>query len=86
MILSKTFERLSNGQNQVIELALEVNNKSQIEDAGYDDFKAFLYIGGKFIADISPVLSNIGCFTEMVDDVNWFDLFDEKNIYSEIAY
>lgn len=86
MKLTKTFERLSNGQLQVIELSCNINKRNDIDELGYDDFVANLFIAGKLIADISPVLSNVGCFTEMVDSVDWHQLYIEMNPHLEIAY
>ena len=82
MKLAKSFERLRNKQNQVIELSCEVNSRNDIDEIPYDEFTANLFINGKLIGDISPVLDNAGVFTEMVDDVDWFEIYDEtKDIY-----
>lgn len=78
MKLTKTFERLRNGQNQVIEVVCRVNSSDDIDDMSYDDFQANLYINGKFIGDISPVLDNAGLFTDMVDSIDWHELYHEN--------
>lgn len=78
MKLTKTFERLRNGQNQVIEVVCRVNSSDDIDDMSYDDFQANLYINGKLIGDISPVLDNAGLFTDMVDSIDWHELYHEN--------
>lgn len=78
MKLIKTFEKFRNKQNQVIELSCEVSSKEDTRDLAYDDYRADLYINGKFIADISPVLDAAGLFTDMVDSVDWEQLYAEQ--------
>lgn len=86
MKLFKTYERLTNGKLQVIELSCDVKKRSDIDELSYDDFFASLSIDGKFIADISPVLSNTGLFTDMVDAVDWHEVYSEMNPHLDIAY
>ena len=82
MKLTKSFERLRNKQNQVIELSCEVSTRNDIDDIPYDEFKADLFINGKFVGDISPVLDNADVLVKMIDDVDWFEIYDEtKDIY-----
>lgn len=79
MKLIKTFEKFRNHQLQVIELTCEINFKVDIEDLGYDDFKANLFIDRKYIGDISHVLSDAGVFSDMVDSVDWFALYSAQS-------
>lgn len=76
--LIKTFEKLRDNKMQVIHLTSKsVWTSRQVEELGYDDFEANLFINNKFIADISPVLCDAGLFTDMVDSVDWSEMYAE---------
>lgn len=77
MKLIKTFEKFRDKQLQVIELTCEVSDRSDIDDLAYDDYKANLYINRRFVADISHVLDAAGLFTDMVDSVDWGQVYSE---------
>ena len=79
MTLSYSFEKLHKGQNQVIEITAEVSKRREIEDLGYDDFNVNLFIGGKLIGDISPVLAKAGVLEQMIDGIDWYQLETSNN-------
>lgn len=79
MKIIKRFEKFRNNELQVIELSCEVKNRKQINDLGYDDFKADLYINHNLITDISHVLSDAGVFTEMIDAEDWEAMYEEQH-------
>lgn len=83
MKLSVTFEKFRNHELQVLVLWREVKRKKDLENDSYEDFKADLYINHKYIADISHVLSDVGVFTQMVDDIDWQELY-AKQIPEEV--
>lgn len=78
MKLVKTFEKFRNHQLQVIELSCEVNRKSDLDDLPYEDFKANLFINHKLVAEISNVLDAADVFVKMIDDIDWFELWNEQ--------
>lgn len=78
MRISKFFEKFRGSQLQVIELWAEANSREEAANLGYDDFKADLTIDHRFVADISHVLSDAGVFTEMVDAVDWEEVYCES--------
>lgn len=78
MKLIKTFEKFRNKQHQVIEVSCEVSSRDDINDLAYDDYRADLFINGKFIADISNVLDDAGLFTGMVDGIDWDEIYSES--------
>ena len=74
--ISKTYEKLTrNHQFQVIELVTDISDRDEAGQITINDVKANLYINHKFIADISPVLSTTPAFENMVDDINWDELY-----------
>lgn len=74
--ISKTFEKLTrNHQLQVIELVADISDSDEAGQITINDVSANLYINHKFIADISPVLSTTPAFENMVDDINWDELY-----------
>lgn len=76
--LIKTFEKLRDNKMQVIHLTSKsVWNSRQVEELGYDDFEANLFINNKFIADISHVLNDAGVFQDMIDSVDWSEMYAE---------
>lgn len=86
--LSKTFEKLTkNHQLQVIELVAEVSDRDEAGEITINDIEAHLYINHKFIADISPVLAKSDAFINMVDDINWDELYcDYIAAQKEVEY
>ena len=74
--ISKTYEKLTNKhQLLVIELVADISDRDEAGQITINDVKANLYINHKFIADISPVLSTTPAFENMVDDINWDELY-----------
>lgn len=78
MKLIKTFEKFRNKQHQVLEVSCDVPSHDDIDDLAYDDYRADLFINGKFIADISYVLDDAGLFTDLVDGIDWNELYRES--------
>lgn len=78
MILTKTFEKFHNGHNQVLEITAKANSRAQAELLGYDDFSINLYIDNKFIADISPVLAKTDVYCNLIDSINWVEMYAEQ--------
>lgn len=85
MILSKSFERLRNNQNHVLEVCCSVNSKDDIGDLSYQDYIVKLYVNGKYVAEISDVLDNAGLFTDLVDSIEWEELYADKMAEKEEA-
>lgn len=74
--ISKTYEKLTrNHQFQVIELVADISNRDEAGEITVNNVEAHLYINHKYIADISPVLSTTQAFEDMVDDINWDELY-----------
>lgn len=81
MKLSVALEKLTSGKLQILELvSREVKSLDEANELGYDDFICNLYINGKLIADISPVLAKSEAWETMVDEVNWGELYAEAEI------
>lgn len=78
MKLVKTFEKYRKHQLQVMEVSCEVNSKEDIGDLSYEDYKVDLFINHKYVADISYVLDAAGLFTDLVDGIDWNELYAEK--------
>ncbi|MFD2921982.1 hypothetical protein ACFS6H_19840 [Terrimonas rubra] len=75
--LVQVYEKFQNHQLQVIELVAEANTREAAAELGYNDFKANLYIKGKFIADISPVIATSEAWEKMIDETDWVEKFRE---------
>ena len=77
MKLSQNYEKsLKNGELQEIAIvSKEVYSRDDAAELGYDDFEVNLYINGKFVADISPVLAKSPALVEMVDSTDWEELY-----------
>lgn len=84
MKLIKSFESIVNQQPQVIELTCEVNSRLDVEVLGYADFKANLFLDGRYIADITPILDEAGLFNQLVDSVDWSEVYSET--YSDLKH
>ena len=83
--LSETFEKsikLPDGtiQHQVLVISAEANNREEAAALGYDDFKMDLFINGKFIADISPVIGKTEGFEKIVDETQWEEKFYTRKV------
>lgn len=78
MKLIKTFEKYRKHQLQVLEVSCTVNSKEDIDDLQYSDYEANLYINHRFVSDISFVMDDSGLFTELVDKIDWHELYNEK--------
>lgn len=80
MKLSTGLEKYTNGTIQFLELvSKEVASLDEANELGYDDFKCNLYINGKLIADISPVLAKSEAWETMIEEVNWGGLYAEAS-------
>lgn len=84
MKLSKSYEtyfRDRGGilQSHVIEIKtnIEVLSKEEAGDLNYDNFDANLIINGKFVADISKLLSRSDAFVGMIDETDWAEMWAE---------
>lgn len=66
-------------EHQVLILSAEVDNRRAAEELGYEDFKLDLFINGKFIADISPVLAQTGVFNDLIDSEKWEEKYSASN-------
>ncbi len=68
-------------ENHVIDVvSKDVVSRKQAAELSYDDFKIILYIDGKYIADLSHVLSKCkSAWHELIDATNWEELFSEQN-------
>lgn len=83
MRLIKTFEKYRKHQLQVMEVACEVNSRDDIDDLSYEDYQVNLFINHKFVADISFVLDDAGLFTDLVDKIDWHEVYAEKMAMKE---
>lgn len=79
MKLIKTFEKYRKHQLQVMEVTCEVNSKEDIDDLGYEDYQVNLFINHKFVADISNVLDAAGLFTDLIDEINWHEVYADQS-------
>lgn len=77
MKLTNTYEKiLRNGESQTIIItSTNVYSRSEAAELGYDDFTADLYFNNKYIGDISPVLAKSPALVEMVDSIDWEELY-----------
>lgn len=78
MKLSKIFQAKQGTQEQLLDLNCSIHKRSQLDELGYEDFKADVFINGKHIGNIAPVLLNSGALFKMVDEVNWFEIMNAK--------
>ena len=71
--------RVINGNvcTHTIELSAFASSKEAAAELTEDDISADLFINGKFISDISGVLENAGVFAQMVEVVDWVELYAE---------
>lgn len=83
MKLIKSFEKYRSHQLQVMEVTCEVNSKDDIGDLSYQDYQVNLFINHKFIVDISHVLDNAGLFTDLVDSIDWHEVYAETMAIKE---
>lgn len=84
MKLTKTFEKFTKQHGlQVLEVSCNANTLSEIEEISYNDFEINLYINHKFIADLSPVIDKTPIYTELIDSINWIELYKEQQ--TEVA-
>lgn len=83
MKLQHIFESRRTNQNnqvehQVLILSAEANSRREAEELSYEDFKLELFINGKFIADISPVLAQTGVFNDLIDRQKWEEKYSNR--------
>lgn len=80
MKLTKSYEKNSRneGHQEIIITSKDVNSRKEAEDLSYDDFTADLYLDGKYIADISPVLAKSHAFAAMIDETDWEEEYYQK--------
>lgn len=83
MRLTKTFEKYRQNQLQVMEVTCEVNSKDDIGYLSYQDYQVNLFINHKLIGDISHVLDNAGLFTDLVDSIDWHEVYAETMAIKE---
>lgn len=83
MKLIKSFEKYRQHQLQVMEVTCEVNSKDDIDDLSYQDYQVNLFINRRFVSDISYVLDDAGLFTEMVDKIDWHEVYAETMAIKE---
>jgi hypothetical protein len=83
MKLTKTFEKFTKQQLQVLEISCTANSIMEAEELNYNSFQVNLFLNHKFIADISPVLDKTPIFTDLVDSVDWVELF--MSMQEEVA-
>ncbi len=84
MKLTKTFEKFTKQHGlQVLEVSCTVDNLKQAEEISYNDFEINLYINHKFIADISPVVDKTPIYTDLIDSINWVELYNQMQ--TEVA-
>lgn len=57
--------------NQRIDFTCNVTQPADVDDLGYNDFSALLFINDKLITDISPVLGSIEQFKDIIDSIPW---------------
>ena len=74
-IISKTTKV---GIKYEIRIELEANSRDEADNAPYSDFKAYLYIDGKFIADIFPVLFEMEGVQKEIDKTSWSELYMDQ--------
>jgi hypothetical protein len=79
MILSKTYEKLVNGYNQIMTVVVDCKH---VDDFGYDDVK--VYVSYKeHTEEISGVLSKTVALQAIVDDIDWHEQKEEVIIENE---
>lgn len=66
-------------KNQVIEIVSSpVYSRDEAADLNYNDFKANLYIDSKFMAEISDLLDKCDAWMDIIDSVDWEEMFVEN--------
>jgi hypothetical protein len=70
MRLSKTYEKLVNGYNQIMTVVVDCKHP---DDFGYDDVKVYVSHMGRTM-EISGVLSKTKALEAIVDDIDWYEL------------
>jgi hypothetical protein len=70
MILSKTYEKLVNGYNQIMTVVVKCK---KVDDFGYDDVQVHISYRGHTM-EVSGVLSKTQALEAIVDDIDWREL------------
>jgi hypothetical protein len=79
MTLSKTFEKLVNGRNQLLTVSVDCK---RVDDFGYDDVKVYVSHGGHYL-EISSVLAKADLLEKLVDDIDWYELAQKEEVIIE---
>ncbi|NCT92917.1 MAG: hypothetical protein GXC72_00710 [Chitinophagaceae bacterium] len=75
------FKRIvSDDQRQELVISTEANSREEAIGLAYDDFSVQLFLDGIFTADISSVFRNISVFTDLIDGINWDELYCESTV------
>lgn len=73
------FQRIvSDDQSQALVISAMANSREEAQNLGYDDFEVHLFIDHVFVSDISKVFKKISVFTELIDGINWEELYCES--------
>lgn len=76
--LSKSFTTTTRDRKeQTITISCLVSSREEAAEIGYDAFRADLYIDGKRIGDIAPVLEESGVLFLMIDGIDWVEMYME---------
>jgi hypothetical protein len=79
MTLSKTYEKLVNGYNQIMTVVVDCKHP---DDFGYDDVKVYVSHMGRTM-EISWMLDKAELLTELVDNIDWYELAQKEEIIIE---
>ena len=75
------FQRIvSDDQSQSLVISAMANNREEAQNLGYDNFEVHLFMDGIFVADITKVFKNISVFTDLIDGINWDELYCESTV------
>jgi hypothetical protein len=80
MILSKTYEKLVNGYNQIMTVVVKCKSP---DDFGYDDVQIYISYMGHTM-EVSGVLSKTKALEAIVDDIDWYELAQKEEIIENI--
>ena len=82
MYLNNIYEKFEKNTLKVLEISTkrEVYSPDEAADLGYDDFICLLYIAGELKGEISGVLADAGVWTDMIDSVNWHEMYCDRKM------
>ena len=57
--------------NQELIISANANSREEAATLGYDDFKIDLFINGKHVSDLTPLLAKTKIFERLIDGEDW---------------